>query len=107
MHWNYNKVRALSTFHTANINAKGASGGGAGRSQLVNPRLPYAVAAQPGGQQVAVALGDGAIAIYDLASKKLVRIPFPFLFSRWHGLARPRLHYCLHYRLLTLCPAAY
>ena len=74
MHWNYNKVRALATFHTANMSAKAAAGPSAGRTQLVNPRLPYAVAAHPSGHHVAVALGDGSVAVYDLASKKLVQV---------------------------------
>ena len=74
VHWNYNKVRALATFHTANMSPKGAAGASAGRTQLVNPRLPYAVAAHPSGHHVAVALGDGSVAVYDLASKKLVQV---------------------------------
>ena len=64
VHWNYNKTRALSTFHTANSTAQSG--------QMVNPRYPYSVACDSSGQRVAAALGDGSLAIYDLQTKKLV-----------------------------------
>jgi len=65
VHWNYNKIRAVTTFHTANSPAK--------NGQLVNPRYPYSVACDSSGQRLAAALGDGSLAVYDLQSKKLVR----------------------------------
>ena len=65
-HWNYNKMRALATFHPARASMPS-------QNQIVNPRFVYGVACDGSGNRAAAALGDGTVAIYDLQTKHLVQ----------------------------------